>query len=303
MTAAIHLCMASDIGWELYRSFLSVLAEGSLSGAARALGVAQPTVGRHVAALEKALGLALFTRSQVGLLPTQAALSLRSYAESMRSTAAALERAATSQGIGVRGTVRVTASEVIGVEVLPPIIASLCGEHPELVVELVLTDRMQDLLRREADIAVRMARPRQDLLIARRVGQIEVGLHAHERYLSRHGTPRAMADLANHALIGFDKMTGFIRSAGKFVSGWRHEDFALRTDSNLAQLALIRAGAGIGVCQAEIGRRDEEIVRLFPRQFSFQMDTWITMHEDLRNSPSCRVTFDALVKGLQRYIK
>jgi len=303
MRPAIHLCMPSDIGWELYRSFLSVLNEGSLSGAARSLGVAQPTVGRHVAALEKSLGLALFTRSQIGLMPTEAALSLRSYAESMQSTAAALERVAASQGTGVRGTVRVTASDVIGVEVLPPIIASLRDEHPDLVLELVLTDRMQDLLRREADIAVRMARPRQELLVARRVGQIELGLHAHRRYLSRHGTPNTMADLANHALIGFDQTTAFIRSAGKKLSGWRREAFAMRTDNNLAQLALIRSGAGIGVCQAAIARRDDSIVRLFPRQFSLQMETWITMHEDLRNNPRCRVAFDALVKGLQQYVK
>ena len=303
MRPAIHLCMTSDIGWELYRSFLSVLNEGSLSGAARDLGVAQPTVGRHVAALEKSLGLALFTRSQIGLMPTEAALSLRSYAESMQGTAAALERAAASQGTGVRGTVRVTASDVIGVEVLPPIIASLRDEHPDLVLELVLTDRMQDLLRREADIAVRMARPRQELLVARRVGQIELGLHAHQRYLSRHGTPITMADLANHALIGFDQTTAFIRSADKKLSGWRREAFAMRTDNNLAQLALIRSGAGIGVCQAAIARRDDSIVRLFPRQFSLQMETWITMHEDLRNSPRCRVAFDALVKGLQQYVK
>lgn len=303
MRSAIHLCMASEIGWELYRSFLSVLNEGSLSGAARALGVAQPTVGRHIAALEKSLGLALFTRSQIGLMPTEAALSLRSYAESMRSTAAALERAAASQGTGVRGTVRLTASDVIGVEVLPPIVASLRDEHPDLVVELVLTDRMQDLLRREADIAVRMARPRQELLVARRVGQIELGLHAHQRYLSRYGTPSVMADLANHALIGFDQTTAFIRSASKPFSTWRREAFAIRTDNNLAQLALIRFGAGIGVCQAAIARRDDSIVRLFPRQFSLQMDTWITMHENLRSSPRCRMTFDALVKGLQQYIK
>jgi DNA-binding transcriptional LysR family regulator len=259
--------------------------------------------GRHVAALEKSLGLALFTRSQIGLMPTEAALSLRSYAETMQSTAAALERAAASQGTGVRGTVRVTASDVIGVEVLPPIIASLRDEHPDLVLELVLTDRMQDLLRREADIAVRMARPRQELLVARRVGQIELGLHAHQRYLSRHGTPNTMADLANHALIGFDQTTAFIRSAGKALSGWRREAFAMRTDNNLAQLALIRSGAGIGVCQAAIARRDDSIVRLFPRHFSLQMETWITMHEDLRNSPRCRVAFDALVKGLQQYVK
>jgi len=295
--------MASDIGWELYRSFLSVLIEGSLSGAARALGVAQPTVGRHVAALEKSLGLALFTRSQIGLMPTEAALSLRSYAETMQSTAAALERAAASQGTGVRGTVRVTASDVIGVEVLPPIIASLRDEHPDLVLELVLTDRMQDLLRREADIAVRMARPRQELLVARRVGQIELGLHAHRRYLSRYGTPNTIADLADHALIGFDQTTAFIRSAGKGLSGWKREAFAMRTDNNLAQLALIRSGAGIGVCQAAIARRDDSIVRLFPRHFSLQMETWITMHEDLRNSPRCRVAFDALIKGLQQYVK
>ena len=293
--------MTSKIGWELYRSFLSVLSEGSLSGAARALGIAQPTVGRHVAALEKALGLALFTRSQVGLMPTEAALSLRNYAESMRSTAAALERAAASQGTGVRGTVRVTASDVIGVEVLPLVIARLRDEHPELVVELVLTDRMQDLLRREADIAVRMARPRQELLVARRVGRIELGLHAHQRYLTAHGTPKNLADLAAHTVIGFDQPTPFIRTAGKSLSGWRREQFAIRTDNNLAQLALIRAGAGIGVCQAALARRDESIVRLFARQFSLHLEPWITMHEDLRDSPRCRVTFDALVKGLQHY--
>lgn len=295
--------MASDIGWELYRSFLSVLNEGSLSGAARALGVAQPTVGRHVAAMEKSLGLVLFTRSQTGLMPTEAALSLRGYAESMRSMAAALERAAASQGTGVRGTLRITASDVIGVEVLPPIIAGLRDEHPKLVLELVLTDRIQDLLRREADIAVRMARPRQEQLLARRVGQIELGLHAHQRYLSRYGTPSSMSDLAGHALIGFDQTTAFIRGAGKALSGWRRDAFALRTDNNLAQLALIRAGSGIGVCQVPIARRDDSIVRLFPRQFSMQLETWVTMHEDLRNSPSCRVAFDALVRGLHQYIR
>jgi DNA-binding transcriptional LysR family regulator len=294
--------MAPTIAWELYRSFLAVLDEGSLSGAARALGVAQPTVGRHVAALEKALGIALFTRSQLGLMATEAGLSLRIYAESMQSTAAALERAAASQGTGVRGTVRITASDIIGVEVLPPIITRLHEQHPDLAVELVLTDRLQDLLRREADIAVRMLRPRQELLVARRVGEIEVGLHAHKRYLARHGTPRNIADLAKHSLIGFDQVTAFVRSAGKALPGWRREAFAMRTDNNLAQLALIRSGAGIGACQTAIARRDDAIVRILPKQFSLPLETWITMHEDLRNSPRCRVTFDALVKGLQQHV-
>ena len=294
--------MATDISWELYRSFLGVLRHGSLSGAARALDIAQPTVGRHIAALEKSLGLALFTRSQTGLMPTEAAQSLRGLAESMQSTAASLERAAASQGAGVRGIVRVTCSDVIGVEVLPPIVSALRDQYPELKVELVLTNRVQDLLHREADIAVRMAHPRQELLVARRIGQIKLGLYAHQRYLARHGTPSSIADLAAHSLIGFDETTEFLRNASKAFPGWRREVFAVRTDSDLAQLALIRSGAGIGICQAAIARRDEALVRVLPKQFSLPLETWITMHEDLRNSPRCRVTFDALMEGLQPHV-
>jgi DNA-binding transcriptional LysR family regulator len=292
----------SDISWELYRSFLGVLEEGSLSGAARALDIAQPTVGRHIAALERSFRIALFTRSQTGLMPTEAAQSLRGFAESMQSTAASLERAAASQGAGVRGTVRVTCSDVVGVEVLPPIVTALRDQYPELKVELVLSNRVQDLLRREADIAVRMVRPRQALLVARRVGQIAVGLFAHQQYLARHGTPSSVADLATHSLIGFDKTTEYIRNASKAFTDWRREGFAMRTDSDLAQLALIRSGAGIGVCQAVIASRDEAIVRVLPKQFSLPLETWITMHEDLRNSPRCRVTFDALVEGLKGHV-
>jgi len=293
--------MTSTIGWELYRSFLGVLREGSLSGAARALGITQPTVGRHVAALEQALGVVLFTRSQLGLMPTELALALRSYAEAMESTAASLERAASSQGEGVRGVVRVSASEVIGVEVLPPIVARLREQHPALKVELVLTNRVQDLLRREADIAVRMVRPRQEQLVARRIGQIELGLHARKDYLSRHGTPRSIGDLAGQSTIGYDQATAFIRSAGKSLQGFSRDGFSLRTDSDLAQLALIRCGAGIGICQVALARRDAGLQRVLAKTFSLQLETWVTMHEDLRNSPRCRATFDALVEGLQQY--
>ena len=194
---------------------MPVQRQGSLSGAARALGVTQPTVGRHIAALEQALGLVLFTRSQQGLLPTEAALALRSYAEAMGHSAAALVRAADSQGDGVRGTVRVSASEVMGVEVLPPLLAQLQAEHPALTVELVLSNRVHDLLQREADIAIRMTEPRQDALIARRLGAIPLGLYAHPSYIAAHGTPATLAELAQHRLIGFDAETPFLRAAQK----------------------------------------------------------------------------------------
>lgn len=293
--------MASNVAWELYRSFLAVLTEGSLSGAARALGVAQPTIGRHIAALEQALGLTLFTRSQAGLLPTESALALQPHAAAMESTAAALERAASGHGKGVKGTVRVTASEVIGVEVLPPIVVQLRERYPELKVELVVTNRVQDLLHREADIAVRMTSPQQQQLVARRVGDIELGLHASESYLERHGKPASLEDLARHTLIGFDRATTFQRTAGKKLHGLDRSRFDLRTDSDLAQLALIRAGAGIGGCQVALAKRDGNLVRLLPRAFQFKLETWVTMHEDLRQNPRCKVVFDALVEGLGAY--
>lgn len=294
--------MDNAIGWELYRSFLSVLQEGSLSGAARALGITQPTAGRHIAALEKALGFALFTRSQSGLIPTAAALELRSHAESMHSAAAALQRAAESHGSGVQGTVRISASEVIGVEVLPPVIARLQQQHPQLKVELVLTNRVQDLLQREADIAVRMTRPKQDALIARHVGDVMLGLHAHQDYLDRCGTPATLDELANHTLIGFDTETPFLRAAAKALPIATPGGFALRTDSDIGQLALIRAACGIGVCQIALARRNAALVRLLPQHLALSLSTWIVMHEDLRTTPRCKVTFDALIEGLQAHI-
>ncbi|MES2934485.1 MAG: LysR family transcriptional regulator [Pseudomonadota bacterium] len=293
--------MDYDIGWELYRSYLSVLKEGSLSGAARAIGIAQPTVGRHIAALEKSLGITLFTRSQHGLLPTEAALALQIFAQTMSSSAAALQRAAGSQGAAVKGTVRISASEVIGVEVLPPILTQLQNAHPDLKVELVLSNRVQDLLKREADIAIRMTPPKQELLIARRVGHVALGLHAHQDYLRRRGTPGTLADMAQHTLIGFDEETPFLRAARKAMPVWHRDAFTVRADSDLAQLAMIRAGGGIGICQVAVAARDPQLVHLLQGELEVKLETWLTMHEDLRNNPRCKVTFDALLLGLQQH--
>lgn len=296
--------MTSTIAWEWYRSFLGVLREGSLSGAARALDLTQPTVGRHVAALEAQVGQSLFVRTPAGLLPTEAALALRPYAEAMDSTAAALERTARSHGDGVRGVVRVTASEVVGVEILPALIAKLRERHPQLVVELVLSNKVQDLLRREADIAIRMTPPKQEQLIARRVGTIEVGLHAHERYLAARGMPSTMkALMQGHALIGYDQPPPYVRALARRFPALERERLALRADSDLAQLALIRAGAGIGACQVGLARRDPALRRVLAQAFSLPLDTWVTMHEDLRDSPRCRAAFEALVTGLEREIE
>jgi DNA-binding transcriptional LysR family regulator len=165
----------------------------------------------------------------------------------------------------------------------------------------VLSNRVHDLLQREADIAVRMTAPRQEQLVARRVGSIELGLHASPDYLARRGTPAVQDDLAAHALIGYDRPTPFVRQAAKALPGYARERFAVRTDSDVAQLALIRAGAGIGVCQVPLAVRGPPLVRVLADAFTFRLDTWVTMHEDLRASPRCRVAFDALAAGLAVY--
>lgn len=292
----------AEPGWDLYRSFLAVLDAGSLSAAARELGLAQPTLGRHIDALEAAVGYALFVRSQLGYLPTEQALLLKPYAQALAATTAALLRAASSHGDEARGTVRVTASEAVGCEVLPPILARLHAQYPRLQIELAVSNRPQDLLRREADIAVRMLAPAQDALIARRVGAIELGLFAHRDYLARRGTPASLADLHGHALIGFDHESAFIRRLKHHLGDLTRAMFALRSDSDLAQLAAIRAGFGIGICQSRIARRDAKLVRVLPALFAIELDTWVAMHEDLRNSKRCSVVFSALVDGLASYI-
>ncbi|PTL75467.1 LysR family transcriptional regulator [Vitiosangium sp. GDMCC 1.1324] len=293
----------TEPSWDLYRTFLSVLREGSLSGAARALGLTQPTVGRHIEALEQAIGLQLFTRSQRGLIATEAALELRPHAEALASTAASLLRAASGQGGAVKGSVRVSASQVVGVEVLPPILSALRERYPELVIELVVSNAVEDLLRRDADIAVRMVEPSQEALVVKRLGTISLGLHAHRRYLERHGTPKRIEDLATHSVIGFDRETEAIRGMMKRVPKFDTSRFALRTDNDLAQLAAIRAGFGIGICQVAVARRDRDLVRVLPATFELKLGTWLAMHEDLRSIPRCRAVFDALAAGLKGHVE
>ena len=292
------------IGWDLYRSFLGVLQEGSLSAAARSLGITQPTVGRHIAALERELKLTLFVRSQTGLVPTEAARSLQSYAEQMANTASTLARVAASHGEGIGGVVRVTASEIVGVEVLPEIFARLRDDHPGLQLELALSNLPQDLLHREADIAVRMFRPRQAQLIAVNMGEVEVGLYATRGYLDRKGVPGALSDLSGHSLVGFDAPSDFVRQTLKLLPReFQRENYVLRSDSDLAQLAMIRAGCGIGACQRPLAARSPALVPVLADVFLFKMDVWVTMHQDLRNSRPHRAAFDGLRAGLQDYLR
>ena len=285
--------------WDLYRAFLAVVDEGSLSGAARRLGLSQPTLGRQVAALETALGVALFTRSPGGLLPTDAALALKPHADAMAASAAALLRAVAPLD-GEAGVVRITASEVVGGAILPSILANLREAQPKIDLELVLSNRNEDLLRREADIAVRMARPTQGALHGRRIGEVEVGLYASAGYIQKHGQPLSLDERRVHTIVGFDQIPAYAERVNSALPLTRAL-FHIRSDSDLAQLAMIQAGVGLGGCQRPLARR-LGLTPVLDDAFSFPMEMWVVMHEDLRASRRMRIVFDALVEGLKAYL-
>lgn len=289
--------------WDHIRSFLAVLEEGSLSRAARSLSLTQPTLSRHIDLLEASLGGPLFTRSPRGLLPTDKARMIEPYARTIAASAAAMIRAASGPLSEMTGAVRISASEVVGIELLPGMLAPLREAHPGLSFEIVPTNQSSDLLRRDADIAIRMVRPQQGALLARKVGNVELGLFAHRDYLARHGTPKRLSDMAGHALIGFDHETVSVQALRAMGLTMDRADFAWRSDSDLAQLRLVLAGAGIGVCQAGLARRAGSMVRLLPEQFSFGLETWITMHEELKGVVRMKATFDHLAEAMSAYIR
>ena len=295
--------MTRDPDWTLIRSFLAVLRNGSLSAAARRLRLAQPTLGRHIAALEADLGQALFTRAPAGLVPTAAALAMRPMAEAMEHAAAALQRVAQGAADPTRGTVRITANEVMGAMVLPPILARLRARHDGLVLELALENRPGDLLRRDADIAVRMFRPRQDALLAQLLGEVGLGLYAHRDYLARHGAPAGVAELGRFHLIGVDRDEASARAVVGPKMTLDRAMFSVRSDSHLAQAALLRAGLGIGAMQHRLAAGMPELVPVLPETVRFHLELWLAMHEDQRGNGVVRTTFDALAEGLGAWVE
>jgi DNA-binding transcriptional LysR family regulator len=288
--------------WGHFRSFLAVFSEGSLSAAARSLGLTQPTLGRQIAELEKDLGTALFIRSQRGLTPTDAARDMARHAQAMSAASGAMVRAASGGQSDTAGIIRITASDIVGAEVLPPLLATFRREVPAVAIELSLSNRVADLLTGEADIAVRMLRPGQQAIVARHIGEVGLGLYAHQNYLDNAPpltTPEAL--FGAHALIGFDRETPVLPDLSKGFALTR-DSFALRTDNDLAQLAAIRAGYGIGFIQHGIARRTPELLPVFPGEIGFTLQMWLALHEDLRASRRLRLMMDHLAVGLLDYV-
>ncbi|CDO60611.1 Transcriptional regulator lysR family [Candidatus Phaeomarinobacter ectocarpi] len=292
------------MSWDHWRSFLAVLDTGSLSGAADRLGLTQPTLGRHIEALEAGLETSLFVRSVRGLTPTDMALSLRPHAEAMQSAAAALVRSASAPAQALSGTIRLTVSEFMGAHVIPGILAPFVEEHPDIAVELVLSDHTDNLSAREADIAVRMVAPTQDALVGLRLGTVRVALYAHKSYVAKHGIPQSLSDDASgHRFIGFDKQAWVMEPLQEAGYPIARDFFSLRTDRDAAQVALLKAGAGISGCHMPLGNNDPDLVPVLHDAFGFDLEMWLVMHEDLRRVTRMRALFDHLDQGLRSYLK
>ncbi|HZZ62730.1 MAG TPA: LysR substrate-binding domain-containing protein [Roseiarcus sp.] len=170
-------------------------------------------------------------------------------------------------------------------------------------MELAVTNRNENLARGDADIAVRMVRPTQSGLVARRIGSTRIGLYAHRDYCARFGEPRSLADLPHHCLIGFDRDSQSFRSAGAFARALERSDFGFRCDSDVAQLAALRAGVGVGGCQEGIARRSKDLIPVLPGALQIALDVWLVMHRDLKSTSRVRLLFDWLAKGLSDYVK
>ncbi len=284
--------------WALVKSFLAVLDAGSLTGAARRLGAQQPTLSRHVTELETQLGAPLFERTGRGLTPTAAALAIADAARLMQDGAQALSRGLSKARDLTAGTVRITTSEVAAVWLMPPVLASLQQLEPGIEVELVATNALNNLLRREADIALRMVRPLQNSLIAKKLGEIAIVAAAHRDYLARAGTPRSARDLLHHRLIGYDRDDTMIRGFAAQGVALPRQQFVFRTDHQVAYGRMVEAGAGIGFVAAYNIGHWPGVVRVLPELPIPALPCWLAVHREIRGNRLVRRVFDFLAEAV-----
>lgn len=293
--------MSKILDWNDQRAFLAVIETGSLSAAARRLGVAQATVRTRIESLEAVLDTVLFTRSVNGLVPTDRALALIEPARAMANASAAFVRTASADSGEVAGVVRISVSEFVGVQVLPAMLKPLRQQHPQLVLEIDLSNASAAILDREADIAVRMHQPQQGSLIARKVASIKLGLYAHHEYLQTHGEPTSPGELANHDWIGPDRASNDLDLVTKILPDASRQRCVIRTDSHPMQLAAARAGLGIAAIQCVSGDAEPELRRVLPDMTIATLGTWIVTHANLRNVPKVRVVMDHLAECFRSY--
>lgn len=289
---------ADQADWAKIRAFLATSEAGSLSGAARVLGTTQPTVGRQIAALERELGVLLFQRLGKSLHLTQPGAELLEHAKAMGEAAARISLLASGLSQSIEGKVRITASDIMSTYSLTPLLRQLREQAPKLEIEVIASNDVQDILRREADIAIRHVRPEQPDLIARFVQDDTGHYYASRAYLERRGRPQSIADLAAHDFISFgdvDQMLGFLQPLGLPLE---QENFRLGASNGVAAWEYVKQGFGIGIMADHVATTCPEVEKVLPGEEPFTYPVWLATHRELHTSRRIRLVFDMLAEFL-----
>lgn len=284
--------------WSLIRAFLAVAETGSLSAAARQLDQSQPTLGRQIKQLEAQLGVTLFDRQPRGLALTETGESLLEPARQMREAFARFALAAAGQDARMRGTVRITASEVMARHALPRIIAEIRRAEPEIEIELVPSDASENLLFREADIAVRMYRSTQLDVITKQIANAPIGVYAARSYLDRRGRPQNADELIQHDIVGYDRDDRIIQGMRALGFAASRSSFAVRCDDQNTYWELVRAGCGIGFAQQLVADPDPLVERLLPDLPLQPFPIWLAAPEAMRTTPRIKRVWEMLEAGI-----
>jgi len=287
-----------DFDWNRARAFLVTAEEGSLSAAARALGMTQPTLGRQVTALEAELGVALFERGGRGLELTPSGLELLEHVRAMGDAAGRFSLTASGKSTSIEGSICITATEVGAAFVLPPILRKLRQLEPGIEIELIASNSTSDLKRREADIAVRAFQPTQPDLIARKVKGVNFHLYAASDYLRRIGNPRSPEEFGDAEFIGFDRSNMLVDALGERGFPLSLRNFPTITENHLVLWELVKHGLGIGFMSEDVGEVEPLVERVLSSLDPFPVEIWLVAHRELKTSRRVRTVFDFLVSEL-----
>lgn len=286
--------------WNRARAFLVTAEEGSLSAAARALGMAQPTLGRQVDALEEELGVVLFERVGRGLALTPSGLELLDHVRAMGEAANRVSLTSAGQSQNIEGTICIAASETYAAVILPPIIAKLRRAEPGIHIEIVASSKASDLRRREADIAIRNFQPTEPDLVAKKIRDVPARLYATPAYLGSIGNPKLPYDLRNADFISIDNTGMFLKGLNALGLNLTERNFPIFTENFLVMWELVKQGLGIGVLDGNIGDAEPLVRRALPDLEPIMFPIWLVAHRELNTSRRVRVVFDLLAAELAR---
>lgn len=287
-----------DLDWNHLKAFLETAETGSLSAAARKLGQTQPTLSRQVAAIEQRMGVTLFERVGKAMALTPTGLDLLEHARAMGAAAEALGLAASGRSQAVGGVVSVSATYGAAAYFLAPIVRKLREKEPAITIEVIASDANSDLLRREADIAIRHVKPDQPDLIARLLREATANFYASEDWVREHGHPRRAEEAAHLPFVGADRSGHFLAYLRQHGLPLSEANFSCYADHSMAQWSLVRHGMGIGAMIDEIARDTPGIVRVLDDVSPLHFPIWLVTHRELRTSRRIRIVFDALAEGL-----